>query len=81
MTTAAPSTDRIDFVHIAHDADTEYPSVILILDTEENVAAELSPDLARDLARKLTQLADDFDNYKPLRRPFAVEDQLRGLND
>lgn len=81
MTTAAPSTDTIDYVHIAYDADTGKPSVILLLDTEENVAAELSPGLARDLARKLTQLAHEFEQHKPLRRPMAVEDQLRGLND
>lgn len=81
MTTPAPSIDTIDYVHIAYDADTGNPSVILLLDTEENVAAELSPHLARNLARKLTQLADEFEQHKPLRRLTAVEDHLRGLDD
>lgn len=73
--------DVIDFVQIAREVDTGAPVTILILDTENVPAQDLSPDLARAVARKLTALADEYEQYKPLRRLVAVEDDLRGLND
>lgn len=81
MTATTPETDWIDFVSVSHDPDTHEPVAILILDTEERPAVELTPDTARDLARKLTDLADEFEHHKPLRRLAAVGDQLRGLDD
>lgn len=81
MTATKPETEWIDFVCIGHDPDTREPVGILILDTEGKIAVELSPETARDLARKLTDTADDYENYKPLRRLAAVGDALRGLDD
>jgi hypothetical protein len=73
--------DVIDFVRIARDVETGAPVTILILDTADGVAQDLSPDLARSVARKLNALADEYEQYKPLRRLVAVENDLRGLND
>ena len=81
MTTAAPSTDWVDFACIAFDVETREPAEIVVLDTEGKIAVELTPTLARDLARRLNDLADDFKHYKPLRRPAAVAERLRGLDD
>lgn len=75
------ASEWIDFVCIAFDVETREPAEIIVLDTQGSVAVELTPALARELARKLTDLADEFEQHRPLRRLAAVEDQLRGLND
>ncbi len=81
MTTATPSTDWVDFACIAFDEETREPAEIVVLDTQGRIAVELTPTLARELARRLNDLADDFEDHKPLRRPAAVAEQLRGLDD
>lgn len=74
------STHKIDFVQLARDVHTESPVAILILATSDAIAQELSPDLARDTARRLVELADEWERSKPLRRLRAIEDDLRGLD-
>lgn len=81
MTAAAPLSEWVDFACIAFDTETREPAEIVVLDPEGRIAVELTPTLARDLARKLNDLADDFEHYKPLRRRAAVGDRLRGLDD
>lgn len=72
--------DVVDFVHLGRDGKTGEPVTIAIMDTADEVAQDLSPDLARAVARKLTALADEYERYKPLRRPTATEDDLRRLD-
>ena len=81
MTATTTESDWMDFVSVSHDPDTREPVAILIFDTEEKVAVELSPDTARDLARKLTDLADECEQHKPLRRSQSVASALRALDD
>ncbi|KTS09909.1 hypothetical protein RSA3_12270 [Microbacterium testaceum] len=71
----------VDFVHLARDADTNEPLAIVILDTANAVAQHLSPDLAREAARCLYGLADEWDQTNRIRRLRVVDDVLRSLDD
>lgn len=71
----------VDFVHLARDADTNEPLAIVILDTANAVAQDLSPDLTREAARCLNGLADEREQTKPIRRLRVVSNVLRSLDD
>lgn len=70
----------VDFVQRARDVQTGETVAIVILDTSDVVAQELSVETARDAARYLNALADEWDRSKPLRRLRAVEDDLRNID-
>lgn len=70
-----------DCVQIARDVRTDETVAIVILSTDGDTAQELSIDAARDVARQLNTLADDWEQSKPLRRSVAVSEQLRGLDE
>jgi len=71
----------VDFVQIAREADTDEPLAIVILDTANTVAQELSPDLARETARHLNGLADEWERSKTIRRLRLVDDALRSFEE
>lgn len=71
----------VDFVQIARDADTDEPLAIVILDTTNAVAQDLSPDLARETARCVNGLADEWEQSKSIRRLRIVDDALRSLDE
>lgn len=68
-------------VQIERDADTGAPAAIRILDACNRVVYSFSPEVARSLAQELVSAAYECDRHKPLRRPVAVQDALRGLDD
>lgn len=69
-----------DCVQIARDVRTDETVAIVILSTDGDTAQELGIDAARDVARRLNALADEWEQSKPLRRSVAVSEQLRGLD-
>ncbi|MGN7969323.1 hypothetical protein [Microbacterium sp. 22296] len=70
----------VDFVQRACDVQTGETVAIVILDTADLIAQELSVETARDAARHLIALADEWERSKPLRRSVAVSEQLQGLD-
>lgn len=69
-----------DFVHLARDVQTGETVAVVILDTADIVAQELSVEAARGTARRLNALADEWERSKTLRRSVAVSEQLQSLD-
>lgn len=69
-----------EMVDIAIDPLTRKPMFVAIFDTEGRIAQEFNKDLARAVAVRLVELAQQLpDPPRILRRATDVDDQLRGL--
>lgn len=69
-----------DCVQIARDVRTDEKVAIVILSTDGDTVQELGIDAARDVARRINTLADNWERSKPLRRSVAVSEQFQGLD-
>lgn len=69
-----------EIVDIAVDPITKKPLFVALFDTENRVAQELDKNLARAVAVRLVELAQELpDPPRILRRASDIDDQLRGL--
>ncbi|AKV86385.1 hypothetical protein AKG07_08810 [Microbacterium sp. CGR1] len=69
-----------EIVDIAIDPLTRKPMFVAIFDTQGRIAQELDKNLARVVAVRLVELAQQLpDPPRILRRSTEVDDQLRGL--
>lgn len=69
-----------EIVDIAFDPATKKPLFVMLFDTENRIAQELDKNLARAIAVRLVELAQELpDPPRILRRASDIDDQLRGL--
>lgn len=69
-----------EIVDIAIDSATKKPLFVILFDTEMRIAHELDKDLARAVAVRLVELAQELpDPPRILRRPADTDEWLRGL--
>ncbi|KEP72208.1 hypothetical protein HR12_23515 [Microbacterium sp. SUBG005] len=66
---------------MTREVGTGEPVAIVLLDRDNAVAQELGPALARETARCLNGLADNWERSKPIRRLRSVDDNLRELDE